>query len=308
MKRTVSLLLTAFLSVSCGLLERRREAPPESNDRLAELKTLYAAKLAEAAALRDPATGWLARNDCDGMIWAGQYAAATSVVGVDIGAAEYPERSGRFSRRPFPSCWTPEGGDQGSKTTWSRDMFVGGLLPYAWYNGNRDVLERHAAYGREHNWQMGEPLADGRAVYTPALIGLLYKSIEALGGDYNVNSAWPDVYPSGLTDYEAHLQAMSILLHGEVAAKLTDAALALDISNTMFERIVGHAEREPSEPLFAYILAKYDGKATHVLDLLLDPAMPMAGFVRCEVEAECKLAHWLFVASRTIEWMDAHGQ
>lgn len=187
-------------------------------------------------------------------------------------------------------------------------MFLGGLLPYAWYNGNRDVLERHAAYGRDHNWQMGEPLADGRVLYTPSLIGVLYKAIEALGGEHNVNSAWPTVYPSGLVDYEAHLQAMAILLHGEIDVKLNGASLTLDISNQMFDRIVEHAANEPGEPLYAFLLAKYDGKMTHVLDLLLDPAMPMAGFVRCADPEQCRLAHWLFVASLTLRWVADHGE
>lgn len=302
-KRTVSLLLTVFLSASCGVFKRRSETPPESSDRIAELKALYEAGLARAVEIRDAETGWLARGDCDGMIWTGQYA-ATGAAGVNILAAEY-DGSGRFSRRPFPACWDETNGDQGSKTTWSRDMFLGGLLPYAYYRGDREALERHAAYGRGHNWQMGEPLADGRVVYTPSLIGILYKAIEAMGGEPNVNSAWPTVYPSGLVDYEAHLQAMAILLHGEIDA--VGASLTLDISNQMFERIMEHAAREPDEPLYAFLAMKYDGKLTHVLDLLLDPAMPMGGFVRCSDPPQCRLAHWLFVADLTLSWIEAHN-
>lgn len=244
------------------------------------------------------------------MIWTGQYAAASGVTGVNILAAEY-DGGGAFSRRPFPACWNETDGDVGSKTTWSRDMLISGLMPYAWYTGHRDILERHAQYGHDHNWVMGSPLADGRVVYTPALIGLLYKAIEALGGEHNINAAWPDIYPAGLTDFEAHLQAMSILLHGEIAdvMELEQAApgLSLDISSTMFERLVEHAGNEPNEPLYAFLLAKYDGKMTHTLDLLLDPAMPMGDFVRCAEANQCRLAHWIFVASLTINWLEAHG-
>ena len=300
--RILSALLMVCFAASCGLIKRHSETPPESTDRLFELKQLYEERLSQAAAMRDTETGWLARWDCDAMIWSGQYASATGVSGVDILAAEF-DGSGRFSRRPMPPCW--DGSDQGSKTTWSRDMYLAGLLPWAWYTSQREVLERHARYGKENNWIMGEPLDDGRVVYTPSLIGITFKAIEALGGEHDVNSIWPDVYPSGLVDYEAHLQAMSILLHGEIAAKMDGSALTLDISNTMFERIIEHANNVPEEPLYAFLAAKYDGKMTHVLDLLLDPSMPMGGFVRCSEPSQCRLAHWLFVASLTIRWMEA---
>ncbi len=287
----------------------KEQTTPEPLARLSELQDLYAEKMAEAVALRDPETGWLARNDCDGMIWAGKYAASRGVTGVNILAAEYPDSPGKFGRRPPPWCW--DGKDNGSKTEWSRDMAVGGLLPYAFLTGRIEVLERHAAYGRAHHWLMGEPLLDGRAVYTPSLKGLLYKTIDALGGTPDVEAFWPDSWPSGLTDYEAHLQVMSIWLHGETARRLGDSdqipqriaekTTALQISETMFDRLQEHVDREPMNPLYRAVYGLYDGDMGAAADVLLDPSMPLGSYVRCNDLRQCRVAEWLFAASIVLD-------
>lgn len=187
-------------------------------------------------------------------------------------------------------------------------MGVAGLFPYAYLSGRRDILERHGAYGKAHQWTMGEPLADGRTVYTPGLIGMIYKTIFAMGGPADPNALWPDVYPAGLTDYEAHLQVMTIWLQGEVATKLHDldavprrGAGLLDVTGTMYQRLEEHAAAEPSNPLYSYVLGKYTGDQNHTLDLLLDPAMPLGSYVRCADLEQCRLAEWLFTASLLLQ-------
>ncbi len=286
-------VLTFFFTLGCG--PRHLEEAPTKDTRAVDLKTLYDQKQARAAELRDPSDCWLVPTDGDGMIWAAKYGATIDCFQVE--AAEYPAAPGRFNRHPPP--W---GADA---TTWSRDMAVAGLFPWAWLKGRRDVLERQVAYGKAHNWFMGEPLADGRTLYTPALRGLLAKEIGALGGELSNDSNWPSLWPSGLVDYEAHLQVMAIWLQGEVAAALADPAGApsntaqtdlLDISNEMYARLQEHAAGEPKSALYAYAYGKYTGDQAAALTLLLDPAMPTAGYVRCNAVEQCQLAEWLFVA------------
>jgi hypothetical protein len=305
------LALAAALG-SCG--PDHKTTPPESIPDLTALRSAYLVNKAEAEALRDPETGWLARWDCDGIIWAGK--ADLALGGTRIEAAEYPDAPGKFGRRPPPYCWTPEGGDQGAATEWSRDMGVAGLLPWAWLAGRRDVLERHAAYGRAHDWWLGEPTAAGQAYYTPAMRGLLAKVIAAMGGEAAGDVLWPSLWPSGLVDYEAHLQVMGIWLQGEAAARAGEADamparpaagqnLTVDISNEMYLRLEEHAAREPRNPLFAYVLGRYTGDLAATVAILVADDMPVGEYVRCAEPRQCRLAEWLWVATLVLRDLGA---
>ncbi len=296
--------LIPLVLVSCAKTVKTEEPEPLTN--VEQLNSLYHDRQAEMLTLRDPASGWPTATDCDGMIWAGKYASTMKDASVNIESAEYPEAPGKFSRRPFPACWTPEGGDQGSATTWSRDMAVAGLLPFAFLRHHLGTLERHGAYAKAHNWQLGEPLDEGQTVYSPALIGLLFKTIYALGGDLDSNALWPDYYPAGLDDYQAHLLVMSIWLQGEVATRINEmdaaprkpsGAVHKDISETMYARLAEQTEKDPNNPLYAYVYGKYNGDQAHTMDLLLNPAMPLGVYVRCDKLRACQLAEWLFTAN-----------
>jgi hypothetical protein len=188
-------------------------------------------------------------------------------------------------------------------------MFVAGLLPYAWLSGKRDILERHAAYGQANGWQMGEPLADGRVLYTPSLIGLLYKAIHGLGGAPNSNELWPDIFPSGQVDYQAHLQVMSIWAQGEIAERLDEpdarpqpspeSGGQLRVSDSMFDRLSEHAARQPDCPLYQAVYGLYSGDMGPALSSLLKADVPSCDYLRC-TDGQCYLSDWLFSASLTL--------
>jgi hypothetical protein len=287
----VLLLVTGF--VACG--KKHGRLPSEGDgDHIKKLKARYALTARIASIKRDKKTGWITPRDCDGMIWSGKYA-ATTCDKVDILAAEF-DGSGRFGRRPPPRCW--DGEDNGSKTTWSRDMAVAGLIPWAYACGELEVLERHAAYGKEHNWVMGEPNTAARVVYTPQVIGLLYQAIYALGGENSINRLWPSTYPKGLDDYEAHLQMMQIWLRGQMEAP---KVAPTPISDQMLKRIKEHAKREPRNPFYRYMAGLYDGDMQPAIDLLLAPDRPVGGYVRCHKVSECANAEWLWVANLVLQ-------
>lgn len=303
------LFLTAGFS-TCGKKKQEKSITPAPHK--AELQLAYSSKLAEAGRRRSK-DGWLGTSECDAMLFTGKYSCAVGASnGLTITAAEYPSEPGRFNRRPAPFC---EAG-AGSKTSWSRDMGMG-LMAYAWCNKDLAVLQRHASYGEAHQWKMGEPLDDGRVVYTPSVIGHLYQLIYTLGGQDNANRVWPSIYSSGLTDFQAHLQMVDIWLRAEMAQRQIDLtgtapqqeghsnernSLALAVSGQMFDRIKEHAEREPNCPFYQYMKGLYDtGELNTTVDLLLGDAWECSYYHESDRASDVHLAEWLFAASLTLK-------
>jgi len=292
-------ILTLCLSILLFSCNNKEAIPPTFTENTEALKFNYAVDLERAKQLRD-SNGMLS-HDCDGMIWNGKYASSKGVSKVKIEKME--RENGRYGRRVEP-CWTEEDGNLGADTTWSRDMAICGLFPYAWKKEKLDLLVRHKDYGVDNLWKMGDPLDDGRTLYTPGIIGLLYSMIFALGGDDNKLRHTPDVYPKGLDDYEAHLQICKIWLRGEIDEKLESKSL-FSVSAKMYARIEEHFEREPANPFYSFLWAKYEtGDFAHVVALLLDLSRPMGSYVRCENEERCFLAERIFVSSLVLEYLE----
>lgn len=297
----------ALALVACAKDPDHETKEPGDDPRVAQLEESMAANLAEAKALRAP-NGWLVEGG-DGMLWTGKYDAV--VCDVDLEAAEIAP--GKFGRDPDGETSTnPEW------SGWSRDMGTG-LLGASWRCGKLAILERHAAYGAANDWQMGDPLGDGRSLYTPAFVGRLYQTVYAMGGEDNANRLWPDFYPAGLVDYQAHLQVMNIWHRGEVAEALRKKGVAekpnpepiaddasdepappagfalLDVSAQQYLRLEEHAARDTRDPLFAAMLGTYTGDMGPAFDVCLDPTMPVGEYVRCDGdERKCQLAAWIF--------------
>ena len=292
-----------FLTFGLGCGPDHEEKPLSISPNSAALRVKFDQALAEAKD-RQTQDGWLAVSECDAMLWTGK--ASCAVPGVVIEAAEYLKEPGRFNRRPTPFCEK----DQGSDTSWSRDMGKG-LFVYAWCNKDVKALERHAAYGSNNFWKMGQPLDDGKVVYVPGMIGQLYSLIKSLGGEDNPQRVWPDVYPAGKDDYEAHLQMIDVWIRGEVAAaehdadaipKKPDGVSLLGISQTMFNRVVEHSDREPLCPFYAYMRGLYDtGDLGPVTDLLLSDQWTCSYFHSDNRQDDVHLAEWLFVARQVLK-------
>jgi hypothetical protein len=294
-------IILSCLALSCSLFETKEEQDPKPAD-LNNLKAQLNDAEIEISALIDQDDKWLA-YDCDGMIWTGKYAAVGDQA-IDITAAEYPDTPGKFGRRPpNPNwCWE-DGADHGSKTTWSRDMAKAGLFVYGWLKKDLNLMARHADYVKENNWQAGEgdPSAIDRTIYTPALVGLMYQIIYALGGENSANKYWPDVYPSGLSDYQLHLQMVGIWFRGEIDKELK----LLDIKGNMYNRVVEAVEKEPNCPFYNYLDSRYtDGDYTKPIGLLLDDNRPDCSYIRCSDDNKCFLAEWIWAANLIIREYD----
>lgn len=288
------LILLCVLAGATNCSKKKEEKSISASPRKAELQAVFTEKLAQSKLERSK-DGWLGTADCDAILWTGKYSCAAD--GVNITTAEYPDQPGRFNRRPAPFCEV----DQGSKTSWSRDMGMG-LFTYAWCNKNLAVLERHASYGTSKQWKMGEPLDDGRVVYTPSVIGHLYQVIFTLGGEDNANRVWPSIYSEGLTDFQAHLQVMDIWLRGELANKTTLADSSDAISSIMFDRIKEHVGREPMCPMFNLLNGVYNsGELNTTIDLLLGTTWTCTYLHTDERTSHVFLTEWLFVASQVLK-------
>lgn len=278
-----------FFVYSCGFYKPNRSGEQlyETN-KIKKLKNLYVQLLGEAFKLRNPITGWLVEG-CDGMLWTGKYAASRDVHGVNIYAAEYGESPGRFRRRPA-RCYPKH-----SASTWSRDMGLG-LFLYALKKEDLDVLVRHANYGAENNWFMGEPFIETRVYYTPQVMGLLYGIIYYLGGDDEEGYRYlPHVYSKRLVDYQGHLQMISIHLRSSVF---------LSIPKVAKKRIDEHVKREPYNPYFKMIEGLYTGNMNSAIDMILSNPMTVGSYVRCEDFRKCQLAEQIFTISSILDFIE----
>lgn len=291
MQYKLQYILAVLLITSCG--KKKSESEVSVSPIAGKLHDAYKSKLAEAKASADPTTGWLEQSECDGMLWTGKYNCGGGEA--KLSYAEYPDVPGKFNRRPPPYC----GADFGnSATTWSRDMGMG-LIASAWCTKDRDILERHASYGTKKNWIMGEPFADGRVVYTPSIIGILYQAIYSLGGSDTTARSFPSIYSSGLVDFEAHLQMVDIWLRGEFDGR--ERNLELDATSTQWSRIKEHSDRQANCPFYQYMRGIYEGSLERPASLLLQSGTPDCDYVRGGPSAIA--SEWLFVARLTLKKM-----
>lgn len=287
--------LILFLQIGCSVFESKvKEKDDASPKRLDELRARYALDLEAAGAFKD---GWPSATDCDGTLFAGLAAAGGLPTNLDL--AEYSP--GEIHRRPAPSCWNPKEGDVGSKSTVSNDMILGYLYG-RWRAGNLGALERLYEYGKDHSWIMGLPKSEAsRVVLKPNQQGLLARAIFALGGKSHAERFIPATYFNVEKDYEKHLQAISILLNGEIDSG--DYELTA-IASSSYDRLKDLASEHPKDYLFQTALAIYSGNYDIAVDLLLDDKTPVPSYVRGDDPKAFALAHRLFVERLIIRLFD----
>ena len=187
-------------------------------------------------------------------------------------------------------------GNEDSRSTWSRDMGLSGLLQYAWLRGDLEILETHMAYVRGNGWFSGEPRSYDTTFYTPALRGLFYQVIYKLGGEDNNWRHTPNIYVSGLDDYRAHLQMVSIFLAGETWGF---------IDNNMLARIQEHADREPRNAFYQVMRGRWLGDFEQAIYLCKYPDRDEASYVRCDEPRACYLAEAVWSCGLLLRYVSA---
>ncbi len=301
----ISMLTTVALAVAgCGLFETYPEK--DGVEPMDQLRLRYQEQKEALGAASDPATGWPSSTDCDGTLWAGLACAGGAPVNVEL--AEYAP--GIVHRRPVSvgACWTPEAGDLGSKSTVSQDMLTG-YVWCLWRSSNVAATQRLAAAGEARpevvlgqtvGWVLGEPypqMAEA-VVLRPNLIGAVGRMLYTFsaGADSRSYRNYPALYPPTSIDYAQHLQALGIVLQGEIDTATREAGLlALDIDGHMLARLREFAEAHPEDALFQASLGVYTGDYARATELLLDPNYAAPSYVR-GASAAYALVHWLFAA------------
>lgn len=308
-------LIVLLACTSCGRFELFPAKSSPADSRSEQLQALKASKRARLAELADKATGWPSTTDCDALLWAGLACAAGMPVAIEL--AEYPD--GVWNRRPAPACWNPEQGDVGSKSTTSNDMVLGKYW-CRWRQGTEAAtasLQRFADHAEAHDWQIGEPITEpGRVILKPNQIGMLGRMlfVKTNGRDDRYWRRLFTAYAPVEADFERHLQALGIVLQGEITealnAKSLDATVEpaqslLDIDGDMHKRLEELELAEPNNPLYAAALGVYRGDMTRAIDLLLADG-PAPTYARGDSAEAYALAEWLFTAD-LVERRLPHG-
>ena len=288
-------LLATLLGLTACNFKRVDEKEPEPDDRVEALETLFQETKASYEKLTEAQSYWPSVEDCDATLWAGMVCAAG--VPVNIGLAEY--RPGEIHRRPYKACW--DNGKQGSNTTVSRDMLVG-YMWCGWRAKNLGAMQRLADYGEAHGWKMGdgEPESMGRVYLLSNGYGTLGRIIDRLsdGEDSRSYRKIPPTYFPVVADYERHLQALQIVLGGEVGVPKVEVPLPVDgdrdIYTSELETLKKLVDGAPDDATFQAALAIYTGDFEDAITLLLDPGYVFPSYVRGH--ENYKTVHWLYNA------------
>ena len=267
------LLLLAPLLSDCARLRHKNPPvdPIETSGQEATLGDIHDKRLVYQNVIDTLASvqhGWIATS-CDALLFSSLYGATKDPGDASFDVDQAKGKSpGLWLRRPLDEglCYdSSKTGPQPSASSISKDMLLG-LTYYAWRSKRVDIVKDIVSYGESHNWIMGEPSSEvGRVVLTPSLAGLVYQVLFKLSGIDHPGRHLPDVYPSGVTGYQAHLQVTSILLRGEVSDET-------GISDEMLARLKEHAFVNPKNPYYAAALAVYTGDTRRAVDLLSDPS------------------------------------
>lgn len=210
------------------------------------------------------AQGWMVGR-CDGLLWTSLWGVACG--DVSIAGFESKSEPGRWYRQPEQNCFIPPATDNGSKSSISRDMYLG-LMWFMWVNRLKPELDRTIKYGEEKNWVVGEAINEielvTRATITPGLSSLLYdmqsKLENSLASNVDPNSSDDAVGIN--TGFRAHLDVLRISLSGDVHGAIND----LDL-RTLREL----ASREKNNALYQAWYSIYSsGDLNKSVDLLLD--------------------------------------
>jgi hypothetical protein len=264
LRRNGHAIILLLALTACGH-ERHEQQPasPQVDPRVEVLAAAVEGWKAEVNAAADAGGGWPAGRDCDSLLWAG-LARAAGADHVNLALAEYAP--GELHRRPAPSCY--DNGDQGSKSTVSRDMLTGYLLG-VWRARDLGAALRLADYGEAHGWVMGEG-DRARTEMRTNLKGILGRILHKLGGPSREYRFLPALYLPGGKSYEQHLAVLGILLGGEVSG---------DIGGDQLAVLNANASDSPEDGLFQGVRGVYTGDMGRALDLLTgDYVCP--GYVR----------------------------
>jgi hypothetical protein len=258
------IILLTILLFGCQKNEAKKHDEP-----IERLQLFYDIAYNDVLNNLDPVNGWINNDDCDGTLWNGLACSLGMPVRIDL--AEYAP--GEIHRRPAPSCYTKENGDQGSKSTVSRDMLTG-YMSCLWERKDLAGLKRLADYGEDNAWIMGKPETMTSRVYLGAnLTSLLGQAIYSLsdgGSDRDYRRINP-VHTFVTEDYARHIQVQGILLYEKVNGNIND---------NMLEILKHNLNSNSEDPLFMAAVGKFTGDQKKTVEFLMENKTPCPGYAR----------------------------
>jgi len=225
-------LTLSFLLLCCS--NKKPHTEPLDAETVLRLKSLRSDLLAEyydhTSAFKG---GWPSDHDCDSALWAGEGRAA-DIYDIDISLAL--QSDGRPTRLPGKDCPL----DQTSATT-STDMQLGTVIGL-FAAKDLDGLRAMSHYADVHNGIMGMP-ADkvSLTLMKPGIKAHLAKAIHNLGGPSSVWENFPQVYTPPQSDYQLHLEMLSIyqiLVTHQNIDDMTAKTLSKEASNNPSDALV----------------------------------------------------------------------
>jgi hypothetical protein len=209
------------------------------SEELASRATLYKTLSAE----QQDSSGFIHTDKCDSLLFSALLAVARDEA-INLPAARGV--SGQWYRRPSQDCFAL--GE--SKSTISRDMFMGVLL-YAAYFKDAALINQIWRYGSDNNWNMGQGVDTeteiGRTIWTPSLIGLAAQIRKTITGKTVAAIHLPGIY-STVEGYRSHLTMLNI-----VATYRANA----EISGTQVDAIKTIRNASPGNALAQALYAKF---------------------------------------------------
>lgn len=290
MKNIFKYILIYFCISGCST----NSGNASKSDRLDELQDKQATYIILSEAQSD---GFIKVDGCDSLFHTGIWMAGGGGDYNDFTNAQ--DDDGRWWRTPDRVClknklWNiahekeiEEGKEKyrtpDSHSSCSRDQIMAVLLA-ALSRRDLDLMGLTVDYFEKNKWKCGEH--DGslkginRVSMNPAFKALILQVYNHLGGEYSVAQEIPQVYLPN-RGYQAHLQALKILIRGITRGKLNKIEL-----NT----IKSMADKDQRNALFLAIRDKYDaeknGNQDAAIDILLSSLFPSdrlpASRDRCE--------------------------
>jgi len=226
----------AFLALfSCAKPGKHR---PNGGSPQSELDTKAATYTSLIPGIQDE-DGFVETDKCDSVHWSALVGAVTDTVRVEAAF----DSSGKLHRRPprYPECYP-----RYSKSENSRDAFLM-VLVYALATHNLDIAETVFDYAKRHKWVTGRgPVS--RTYFTPNLQALYAQAIEHLGGPRHNERYFPIHWSKTEKDYEAHLQAMSVLAFSLIHGYVNDDG---------FDVLRSYYTKQKKNPFFAALYYRY---------------------------------------------------
>lgn len=261
------ILLLPLLLLSCGYFQKKDNEPKPTLQPIEILRAKADRYTTWTADLEDD-QGVLPQFKCDSLLFQSFYELATNG---DLDISIYEGGRGEWFRSPSHDCFYRDAAGEpvrnGSKTTISRDMFLG-LFMHIWFQKDLDKAEGILTYGRnaEPRFFMGDGInfleRETRTHLRPSIRGTLYHLIAALGGEDNPRKNAPYLPSAASNGYQLHLMVTHTLLRGLILDGVSDKELNV---------LKKASDKQPNNAYYSAVYHLFaDGNQDQAIQILLN--------------------------------------